>query len=839
MKRTGHILGSIACVLMMICLGGCQGNSSTGENNQDAFMTDREENTGKPADEQTDADKESNTGQGRIIVRTEWNNPIDSIHQDAWYDYGTGDPYVMRYNGKYYLYMSTRDTQVGVKCFSSRDLVLWEYEGMCTEEAVTRGAYAPEVVYYNGKFYMYSSPAGRGHYVFSSDNPTGPFVKISDNLGFSIDGSVFIDNDGKWYFYHADDQGIIVHEMTAPNEISVVRIQVNAYMDGWTEGPMVIQHDGKYYLTYTGNHVLSEGYRINYGVGNSPVNFVPGDNNPILLHTVEDPVGIGHSSSVKGPDLDSYYIIYHTLIGRAVEGMPKREMNIDRLVFNGDVMEVLGPTTATQQAPEFPAVYAWFETEGELSGWEHENVEVTAQGLSIEDGRLLSTEQLTDQFTAEYNMRSDSGAGAFGGIFCYQDEENNGRFLLRADEQTITVELTEAGQKTVLEFELQGSFNEPVDLSALQAFQVEKLGEKYVLYLNDRLVGEFTSKLSGGRIGYFAEGGNAFFGFIGGSDYSGGKSICTYEKPVPGIVQGVHYENAAEGTQTVAGERGGESVLLKEGDYAEYRIRVAESREYDFAVSYAAQDELKYRILIDGKEMSGEGAILESTGAMGAYETGFLRGLALEEDSALLRIEVEKGEMELSEFSLCQGAPAENLEVTYDSILDDNLAFDGKWIIREGAMNINEEAPTGKRLYGSVEWRDYTVEADMKFTAQRKDGGLLVRVSNPSTGGAGNDPFAGTYFSQGYYVGLQEEQMVLAKMNYDMEILETVPVNISQDQVYHLAVSAVGRKLTVSLDGQILLEYEDKDRPYLNGAAGVRCYGSPVWVDNLTVTGEE
>ena len=180
--------------------------------------------------------------------------------------------------------------------------------------------------------------------------------------------------------------------------------------------------------------------------------------------------------------------------------MPKREMNIDRLVFNGDVMEALGPTTSTQQAPELPAVYAWFETEGELSGWEHENAEVTAQGLSIEDGQLLSTEQLTDQFTVEYNVRS--GTGTFGGIFCYQDEKNMGRFVLSADEQTVTVELTEAGQKTVLEFELQGSFDELVDLSVLQAFQVEKLGEKYVLYMNDRLVGEFASGLSGGRIGY-------------------------------------------------------------------------------------------------------------------------------------------------------------------------------------------------------------------------------------------------------------------------------------------------------------------------------------------------
>ena len=70
MKRTGHIWGSIACVLMMICLGGCQGNSSTGENDQDAFAADGEENTGRPADGQVDADGKESTGQGAEIVRT-------------------------------------------------------------------------------------------------------------------------------------------------------------------------------------------------------------------------------------------------------------------------------------------------------------------------------------------------------------------------------------------------------------------------------------------------------------------------------------------------------------------------------------------------------------------------------------------------------------------------------------------------------------------------------------------------------------------------------------------------------------------------------------------------
>ena len=53
--------------------------------------------------------------------------------------------------------------------------------------------FAPEVIYFNGMFYMISSPSGNGHYVFESESPEGPFSAISGNIGKSIDGSYFID----------------------------------------------------------------------------------------------------------------------------------------------------------------------------------------------------------------------------------------------------------------------------------------------------------------------------------------------------------------------------------------------------------------------------------------------------------------------------------------------------------------------------------------------------------------------------------------------------------------------------------------------------------------------
>jgi beta-xylosidase len=72
-------------------------------------------------------------------------NPL--ILENEWSGYSIGDPYVLKHRGVFYLYCSTKDSETGVKCWSSRDLVQWKYEGLCSTDPVTRGAYAPEVIY--------------------------------------------------------------------------------------------------------------------------------------------------------------------------------------------------------------------------------------------------------------------------------------------------------------------------------------------------------------------------------------------------------------------------------------------------------------------------------------------------------------------------------------------------------------------------------------------------------------------------------------------------------------------------------------------------------------------
>lgn len=118
---------------------------------------------------------------------------------DYWDSYGCGDPFVYRFNGMYYLIVSTKSLETGVMGWKSKDMLTWEKvqaeglpEGYVSKDEVTYTAYAPEVIYKDGYFYMCESKRGQGHYILRSSSPEGPFVAYKDNFGEKIDGSFFL-----------------------------------------------------------------------------------------------------------------------------------------------------------------------------------------------------------------------------------------------------------------------------------------------------------------------------------------------------------------------------------------------------------------------------------------------------------------------------------------------------------------------------------------------------------------------------------------------------------------------------------------------------------------------
>ena len=122
------------------------------------------------------------------------------------------DPYILLHEGKYYLFGTKNwggGKVPGFDCYISEDLENFSkpvnafsyYEGfMCKKEF-----WAPEVHFYNGKFYMLASFRAEGHcrgtHILVSDTPDGTFVPVSDVPATPLDwecldGTLYIDKQG-------------------------------------------------------------------------------------------------------------------------------------------------------------------------------------------------------------------------------------------------------------------------------------------------------------------------------------------------------------------------------------------------------------------------------------------------------------------------------------------------------------------------------------------------------------------------------------------------------------------------------------------------------------------
>lgn len=749
-----------------------------------------------------------------------YENPIIKTNEGEWKDYGVGDPFVMRYNGQYYLYSSSKDGQTGVQCFRSDDLVNWLYMGLCADDAITKGAYAPEVVYYNGYFYMYTSPGGNGHYVLRAELPTGPFVPISDNFGLSIDGSVFIDDDGSWYFYSAANGGINVFPMSAPNEIDASGGRlIPCDMNGWTEGPMVVKHDGVYYMTYTGNHVWSPGYRINCAVSTTqPTEFTPCSDNPIVLSTDKSKVmGTGHSSTVLGPNLDEYYIVYHSY-----ENVGQRNMNIDRIVFNGKETVVSGPTVSPQAAPSMPDIYSKFERQKDLEGWNIEGGRIVKRDFVLsEGGRVLSCEAVDGDYTAEYNLESTQGVA--GIIFSYKDEQNFGRAVYTPSTSELVVEFAVNGNTTQRKITLSASFSDVLRGDALICFRIIRSGEEYSFFANNRLLLKCESELGGGHIGVFSEKGETVIGFLGASGevlQSSAKELYKpSDCPIPAFtaLESEHTEVIYDGVRYLRASEGGKYT---------YKVNTGADGQYDLIIEYRARTRATLELYQNGERLCEFS--LSST--LGRDATVAIRGLSLCEGLGKLSFTVKSGEADLLSFRF---HPSEDTEETvYDFSGSSAVSYkDGEWSERDGRLVLDGEY--GKYLVGSEGLGNYIVESDICITSESANAGLIVRATNPGT--RDDAPHMASDYLQGYFIGLGDGCVILGKHNYDWQELLRINRPIEKGVVYHLRVVTVENTITVSLNGEVVFAYTDNNSPFLHGMVGYRAHASTMEADNLSV----
>ncbi|TLS51842.1 carbohydrate-binding protein [Paenibacillus antri] len=593
-----------------------------------------------------------------------YSNPqpvTDSWHWDHGGFYGEGDPYILKFNGVYYLYTSTVDDKPGVKVWSSGDLVHWEYRGLCAEEPVTKGAYAPEVVYWNGDFYMYTAllrddpgTTQRGHRVLKSSSPIGPFTAQTGNTVDGIDGHVFIDDDGKWYFYSTGSGNINVRPMSDPYTFGEPS-NTGAAMRGWTEGPTVIKRNGKYYMTYTGNHIWNDAYRVDYATSSNPVSgFEPAaSQNPILLDSEGEHVGLGHNSIVRGPDLDSDYIVYHS------HANPGRHLNLDRIVWNGDKMLVLGPTTTEQPDPAMPDFSDRFQRGAIGDQWNAvgggtwgirngETLYQEATGEPEQARMLLSKKATGDQFTAEFNMKQvsqgDSESPLMGAVFSYRNENHYGIAVLNRNRNRLETFFRVDGEDAE---RVVTPLPEGYDYTKWHQIRIEKEGAEYRIYVDNMLKQTRTIEgLGQGSIGYATTDAHADFGFVAFSDKVGGNSVHTASMPIPGKIQAVHYHMGGNGDSDRVSNRVRTAEAADGSDYLTsfrkgnlpYRINVSEAGTYDVMIRYAADADARVKLELDESTALTDEVRLPSTGGAEKWSNALIRNVELPQGLHTLKV---------------------------------------------------------------------------------------------------------------------------------------------------------------------------------------------------------
>ena len=199
------------------------------------------------------------------------------------------DPFILNEGGVYYAYGTFSSD--GIVVLMSDDLKTWHWpEGQSGYLALDRKDsygdkwfWAPEVYRTESGYLMYYS-ADEHICCAVSESPTGPFRQtakrpMSDERG--IDNSLFIDSDGRPYIFWVRIRGC--------NEIWMAELEqdLRTIKEGterfcirmsqdwekvWpsvNEGPFVLKHDGKYYLTYSANSYESKLYGIGYAVSDS------------------------------------------------------------------------------------------------------------------------------------------------------------------------------------------------------------------------------------------------------------------------------------------------------------------------------------------------------------------------------------------------------------------------------------------------------------------------------------------------------------------------------------------------------------------------------------------
>lgn len=749
------------------------------------------------------------------------------------------DPFVYRYNGKYYLYPTTSGR--GVRCFVSDDMINYSpvsngvnANGYCYEYSSDGSSapkdsipYAPEVIYYNGMFYMITSPSGNGHYILSSESPEGPFTAITGNIGCSIDGSFFISEDEDIYMFTAGSGALQAYKLeddftclaSDDNGTQLQYALGNCSVGGWTEGPYLLDRYGKYYLTYTGDHFLSKNYRVDYAYGENIAKPYSSSTyqrkNTILLDTSDDFYGLGHSCTVLAPDMDSYYLAYHNMKSGS------RFLNFSRLSFDQSNMVANFTRNNDCILTDTPPFYS--------DGYDN---------YTLVDDKYLSSTNSEKSFTCEFNV---TGTGRM--LFSYKDEKNYS--YLKFENNIISLNTVTKGKgKELYKVQLNKEYSTDVN----HCFRLQYRDDRVVVYFDNIMKMDVSDiKLEKGKIGLFKDefeevGYSAYSNVtLGSSDskyYADSISLASNYDEDLSYLKGSTVEEIT--SKSPFSDKGAHYLTLaNKDDFATYRMYAHTDGKYDISMK-VSPDSLSssFGIRIDG----GEVLPVSLNSEKGKDEKGdvLLNVASVDLASGTHNITIVDTGDDLSFSEICYDNHHVTDEVSYDLSKQSDVS---SLIQREDSTNavkINSDGVhfTSDIGYGSLltkeKYQDCTVEASIKIDEITNDGYVGIIVNGDNYCIDYNNP-RNPNLMNGYSFKINGSSSSVDYLDFNYtDTRKAGKFRYEQGKTYHLKVVSNNNTFKFYIDDQEIISYVS-NAGLLSGQVGIVSRRSSCTLLNLSI----
>ncbi len=305
------------------------------------------------------------------------------------FNHDSPDPAVIKADDGYYYAITTQSMYNGelnvLPILRSRDLVNWEHVGEVFSELPDwvsdnpTNIWAPDLVQYNGKYYVYYSAQIKdgdnfGIGVAVADHPLGPYedkgAMVTGESFTTIDPMVFTDTDGERYMYWGSGHDPIkvqklsedglsligtAKEVLYPHSGSVIikDTEDKPYTENYDrliEGPWVVKRGDYYYMFYSGDNCCGPNahYATSVARATSPTGpFTKFEGNPILQQNTAFNAP-GHNGFIQD-DAGQDWMLYHAMDRDQQNG---RVLLIDKIIWKDGwpiINDGKGPSSTLQE----------------------------------------------------------------------------------------------------------------------------------------------------------------------------------------------------------------------------------------------------------------------------------------------------------------------------------------------------------------------------------------------------------------------------------------------------------------------------------------------------------